>query len=143
MIRHILVAVDGSERSRKAARFARSLVSTPDAKITLLYVLEPQHGVAVGFFDAVAVTPAPVDEKHAERVQQMLTKLASELPGVAVEKVVEIGPVADTIIEQADRLGADLIVVGARGLGAGERWLLGSVSDRVVHHARRPVTVVH
>ena len=57
------------------------------------------------------------------------------------ERQVEIGPVADTIVDTANHLGVDLIVVGARGLGPGRRFLLGSVSDRVVHHSSCPVTV--
>ena len=48
---------------------------------------------------------------------------------------------ADTIVDTAAKLGVDLIVVGARGLGPGRRFLLGSISDRVVHHAGCPVTV--
>ncbi len=143
MVSHILVAVDGSESARKAARFAHDLAAQLAAKISLLYVLEPQQAVPVGFFDAVAVAPAPVDPADAEKVKAMLDRMAADLPRAKVEKLVEIGPVADTIIEQAAALNADLIVVGARGLGKGTRWLLGSVSDRVVHHAGRPVTVVH
>lgn len=143
MIKHILVAVDGSESALAAARFAHGLAAQVGAKLSLLYVLEPQQALPVGFFDAVAVAPAPVDAGDAERVRKMLDRMAAELPSAEVEKLVEIGPVAETIIDQARERGADLIVVGARGLGRGTRWLLGSVSDRVVHHADRPVTVVH
>ena len=74
---------------------------------------------------------------------RVLDEVAADLPKAQVDKVVEIGRPADTIVSMAEKLGADHIVVGARGLNPGGKWLLGSVSDRVVQHAGRPVTVVH
>lgn len=142
MIRHILVAVDGSESCRKAARFAHDLAQQTQARITLLFVLEPPRALPVAFMDAEVITGSQRTPREVEAVRRMLDELAADLPQAQVEKVVEMGPAADTILAQAEALGADHIVVGARGLSAGSRWLVGSVSDRVVHHARLPVTVV-
>jgi nucleotide-binding universal stress UspA family protein len=74
----------------------------------------------------------------------MLEEIAASLPPdqVKIDRVVEIGPAADTICDQAEKLNADMIFVGARGQKPIGRWLLGSISDRVVHHAKRAVTVV-
>ena len=143
MIQHILVAVDGSDSSRKAARFAHDLAQQTQARITLLFVLEPPRMVALGFLDSELISTERRSPEELERVRRLLGELAADLPRAQVQQVVEIGRPADTIVEQAEKLGADHIVVGARGLSAGGKWLLGSVSDRVIQHAARPVTVVH
>jgi len=143
MISHILVAIDGSDSSRKAARFAHDLAQQTQARITLLFVLEPARMLPLGFLDSELITGAQLSPKEVAAVQRLLDEVASDLPKAQVVKVVEIGRPADTIVAQADALGADHIVIGARGLNPGSKWLLGSVSDRVVQHAGRPVTVVH
>ncbi|MGZ3461686.1 MAG: universal stress protein [Archangium sp.] len=143
MIQHILVAIDGSENSRKAARFAHDLAQQTKSRITLLFVLEPPRVVPFGFLDSEIITGPQRSPEELDAVRRMLDEVAADLPKAQVEKVVEIGRPADTIVAMADKLGADHIVVGARGLNPGGKWLLGSVSDRVVQHAGRPVTVVH
>lgn len=143
VIGHILVAIDGSEHSRRAARFAHDLAQQLNARITLLFVLEPPRMLPIGFLDSAAIRPPHVDDKELDTVQRLLGQVAADLPKAQVEKLVEIGHPADTIVSMAQKLGVDLIVVGARGLGPGGKWLLGSVSDRVIQHAARPVTVVH
>lgn len=52
------------------------------------------------------------------------------------------GPPREIIVDEADKWGADLIVMGSRGLGAWSRVLLGSVSNAVVHHAKCSVLIV-
>ncbi|WP_224366064.1 universal stress protein [Hyalangium versicolor] len=143
MIEHILVAIDGSEHSRRAARFAHDLAQQTRARITLLFVLEPPRVLPLGFLDAAAISPPHASPQEMEKVQRLLDEVAADLPKAQVEKLVELGQPADTIGTVAERTQADLIVVGARGLSRGGRWLLGSVSDRVIQHAGRPVTVVH
>ncbi|WP_309894153.1 universal stress protein [Archangium sp.] len=143
MIKHILVAIDGSDSSRKAARFAHDLAQQTNARITLLFVLEPPRMIALGFLDSELISGSQRSPEELEAVRRLLDEVASDLPKAQVDKVVEIGRPADTIVAQADALGADHIVIGARGLNPGGKWLLGSVSDRVVQHAGRPVTVVH
>ena len=141
MLTHVLVAVDGSPSSRKAARFALSLASGAKAKVTLLSVLEPPQVLPVAPLGGFVVsTPAPT-EADLRSVNATLKEMAQESHGVEVTTQVEVGDIADTIVDTAQKLGADLIVMGARGLGAAKRILLGSVSDRVVHHAHCPVTV--
>lgn len=143
MIHHILVAIDGSDTSRKAARFAHDLAQQTGSRITLLFVLEPPRMLAIGFMDSEIITGGHRSPEELEAVRRMLDEVAADLPKAQVEKLVEIGRPADTIVATAERLGVDHIVVGARGLNPGGKWLLGSVSDRVVQHAGRPVTVVH
>jgi nucleotide-binding universal stress UspA family protein len=143
VIGNILVAIDGSEHSRRAARFAHDLAQQTGARITLLFVLEPPRVLPFGFLDSEVITAPHTDTKEMDTVQRLLEQVAADLPKAQVEKVVEFGAPADTIVSVAEKRGVDLIVVGARGLSRGGKWLLGSVSDRVLQHAGRPVTVVH
>ncbi len=143
MIHHILVAIDGSDSSRKAARFAHDLAQQTGARISLLFVLESPRMLPIGFLDSELISSPQRSPEELEAVRRLLDEVAADLPKAQVDKVVEIGRPADTIVAIADKLGADHIVVGARGLNPGGKWLMGSVSDRVVQHAGRPVTVVH
>lgn len=141
MVRHVLVAFDGSQGSQHAATFAFGLAKLAGAKVTLLTVLPLPDIVAVGPLSGYAALMPPMSEGQAAQTKIQLDALAANHPDVTTDTAVEIGLVADTIVDTGARLKVDLIVVGARGLGPGRRFLLGSVSDRVVHHAPCPVTV--
>lgn len=143
MIKHILVAIDGSKSSRKAAHFAHDLAQQTQSRITLLFVLEQPRVLSFGFLDSEIISGPQRSKEEVDAVRRLLDEIAADLPRAQVEKVVELGRPADTILAMADSLGADHIVLGARGLSSGGKWLVGSVSDRVIQHANRPVTVVH
>lgn len=142
MIQHVLVALDGSAGSHRAADFARRLLG-PEGQLTVVVAVEPPTAAPiVAPFESVAITrshPSPEQLAAAERV---IAELRSGLGAGRVHTRVEVGHPADTICRLADEVGAELIVVGARGLGAAERLLLGSVSDAVLRKASQPVTVV-
>ncbi|MFZ5469848.1 MAG: universal stress protein [Myxococcota bacterium] len=142
-MRHLLVGIDGSQSARKAALYAHDLAQQIGARVTLLFVLDPPRVFPIGPLDSVAIAAHPPPPEEMQRVTQLLDEVAKDLPRAQLEKRVVVGAPAATLLEQARELAADTIVVGARGLGPGGRWLLGSVSDRVVHHADRPVIVVH
>jgi nucleotide-binding universal stress UspA family protein len=141
MLNRILVAVDGSEGSRKAARFAIDLAQVSRARLVLLSVLERPTVVPFGPLDGFAFSRMESEEQLAA-VRAMLDEIGRELPPDQVEKRIEFGSPAEVIVEEARAVGADLVVLGSRGHGAVGRWLVGSTTDRVVHHCRGPVTVV-
>ena len=141
MLDHILIAVDGSAPSRKAARFALSLAAQTKARATLLTVLPLPEVIPLGPLSGYAVLSPPISDAELHKLKERLKEISAEHPGVETVQAVEMGAVAETIIDFAGRQKADLIVMGARGLGAAKRFLLGSVSDRVMHHAHCPVTV--
>ncbi|MBL9037251.1 MAG: universal stress protein [Archangium sp.] len=141
MLQHVMVAMDGSTAARRAARFAMSLAGQTKARVTLVTVLPPAEVLPLGPLSGYAVVTPPLTEKEARDLDARLKEVAGEFPDVAVERLIESGPVADTLVDTAQRLNVDLLVLGARGLGPGRRLLLGSVSDQVVHHAHCPVTV--
>jgi nucleotide-binding universal stress UspA family protein len=82
-------------------------------------------------------------DRQMKEGQVLLDGAAGELRGLELDRVISVGSPADAVCEEAERRKVDLVVVGCRGLGPAGRWLLGSVSDRVVHHSSRPVLVVH
>ncbi len=141
MISRILVAVDGSDGSRKAAGFAVELARSANARLLLLTVLQQPWVLPLAPLDSVVIGPKE-DQERVVAAKKQLDEFAAALPAEQAEKHVEVGEPADVIVEQAEKLNADMIVMGARGHSAVARWLLGSVSDRVVQHARTPVTVV-
>jgi nucleotide-binding universal stress UspA family protein len=132
-IRRIVLAVDGSAASKRAVQF-------------LLRVMKPT-GDAPAQEPLVTVTHAMPFLNYPELRQAgnaMVEESAAKLlrAGYHVEQVPTIGNPADEILKIAEAHEADLIVTGAKGLGAVGRFLLGSVSTRVVQHASCSVLVV-
>lgn len=142
MVNHILIGVDGSKESLDAARFGQGLAEQAGAKVTLVFALEPPQVIPVGPLSGYVTTSAPRSEEDLKKAQAVLDALVAERPSVKTSTRVDLGKPSDTICELAGQLAADLVVVGARGLGAGARLIMGSVSDRIVHHAPCPVLVV-
>ena len=133
---NVLVAVDGSEESLRAARFAVELAAPFHAKVTLLHVVPPI--VLPG--DAPWVSLAQIEEAEFEGAEGLVRELKGKL-GVEAQTLVKRGGPADTIVEVASTLKDCLVVVGSRGKGAVKRLLLGSVADRVVHLSHGPVLI--
>ena len=145
-MKRLLVAYDGSEASTKAIDVAVQC-STPDDELVLLTVI-PAALVESTFTNmllptidlSTVVTPGTFKEKAMEN----LGKLAKELEG-KIEKVdvaVEAGDPADEILLVAKKYDSDIILIGYKGYGKEGRFLLGSVTDKVVRHASRSVLVV-
>jgi nucleotide-binding universal stress UspA family protein len=129
-ISKILVPVDGSENAEKVLQQAALLAKKTDAKITLLYVQES------GLFDLRPKVTKGIGDR-------ILSSAANQVEGIKVDKKLESGDPAKTIIQTANKGEYDIIVMGSRGLGAIRRFLLGSVSDHVIHYANRSVLIVH
>jgi nucleotide-binding universal stress UspA family protein len=140
-MRRILVGVDGSPASHKAARLAAEIAGRFDARLTLAYVV-PRLLLPP---DAYGLTVAEVEAEHRSHADEVLAAARAELgeAGAAAEVSVLYGPPAEALVEAADAAEADLVVLGSHGRGAVARVLLGSTTDRVVHLCPRPVLVVH
>jgi nucleotide-binding universal stress UspA family protein len=142
MLKHILVGVDGSKESLEAARYAQGLAEQTGANLTLLLALEPPQVIPVGPLSGFVTTAGPRSEADLKNASEVLAAIVAERPNIKTATRVELGRASETLCEIAGHLGVDLVVVGARGLGASKRFFVGSVSDRVVHHAPCPVLVV-
>jgi nucleotide-binding universal stress UspA family protein len=142
MIQHILVGVDGSPSSVDAARYAMGLAEQTKAKLTFAFVIETPQVIPVGPLSGYMTTSNSTSDEDLRRGEAMVQALAKEKPALEVVTRVDLGSPADVLCELVEQLKADLLVVGSRGHNAAQRFLIGSVSDRIVHHARCPVLVV-
>jgi len=138
----IVVAIDYSPVSGRQLREARKLAKGREAEIFLLHV-EPPEPDFVGYEpgpqhvrDAVAQEAM---EHHAE-LRAMKDQVAG--PGITAHALVIQGPAPEKILSEAERLEADVLVLGSHGHGALHDLLLGSVSQAVLHGAACPVLVV-
>jgi nucleotide-binding universal stress UspA family protein len=142
-----LLALDGSEHAAAAAAWLARLPLPATTLVRLLGVVErPRYPSTVPAM-ATAIVREAIDQIVSERRAALLPALerASGLfvdTVKAVEQRVVVGHPTDEIVRAAGESDVDLVVVGARGLGALERLLLGSVSEGVLHQVSRPVLVV-
>lgn len=140
MFQHILCAIDGSELSLRAAKAASELAAKLGAKLTFLTVakelkvtdevrryLEIEH---------IAGQPQYVLDQMTESILEQAKKAALEGGLKSVKTEVRSGNPARTIVQYAERIGADTIVLGSRGYGDIEGALLGSVSHKVLSLAK-------
>jgi nucleotide-binding universal stress UspA family protein len=145
--RSIIVAVDGSDHARAALRFVCRLPLASDVSLRLVSVAEPLRFPSTAPSIATPHLRAAMENYEDEsrrRLDDVLAAAVAEVPdGTDVSTATAIGPLAPSILAEADKHASDLIVVGARGLGAVKRVLLGSVSEAVLRHATCPVLVVH
>lgn len=137
MYRRILIAFDGSDAASKAFDAALDLAKRFQAELHALSVAPvPEVGDEVE--GEAWIEQARRRHKH---LLQLLNHRA-DAAGQAVQLELQVGHAAQQIIEHAQALQADLIVVGHRGHGPLDRWRLGSVSHRVISYAECAVLVV-
>jgi|AntRauMinimDraft_4_1070384.scaffolds.fasta_scaffold00977_1 nucleotide-binding universal stress UspA family protein len=136
MFDHIVIAVDGSDEARRAARRGLGLAQSFDATVDVLSVVE-QKALRI-------IKTSDERDQLRERGEAALTEIeeaASEFSQVVTTKLLE-GKPAVRISEYADEREADLIVVGRQGLTGLSRRLLGGVTEQVLRRSDVPVLVV-
>jgi len=136
---HIIVPLDTSEVSARALTAASQIAGAFGSKVTLLIVLDT--AVQNGLRD-VADSENTTIERAAE---SYLGPIVADLRGQSVDvdtKIVDASDPASVITDTADALSADLIVMCTHGRTGPGRWLLGSVTDRVMRSTRVPVHVL-
>jgi nucleotide-binding universal stress UspA family protein len=140
-MKRILVAVDGSDPSLKAARMAADIALRFGARLTLVHVV-PKLLLPP---DVYGLTIAEVEKEHRTYADRLLERAVEEIeePSIAVDTSVLYGAPAEAIAEAGAAADVGMIVIGSRGHGAVARVFLGSVSDRLVHISPKPVLVVH
>lgn len=144
----ILIAIDGSESSLRAADFAIQLATKEDsARVILLNIL----GISTAKQVASSIILAPTFglkeyERYKREAKKWLDKIGKKFEEKGIQTIVEIvgGPVpaASSIVNYAENQNVDLIVVGTRGKSGIKKLLLGSVASSVVSHASSNVLVV-
>lgn len=128
-ISKILVPVDGSESAEKALQYAVPLAKKTDAKMTLLYVQDP-------FLSKLR------PELTKNIGTGILSKAAEEVEGITPEQKLELGDPAKMTIQTAKNGDYDIIIIGSKAQGPIGHFLLGSVSDHIIHYADRSVLLI-
>ena len=138
MFEKILLATDGSPDAKQALAYARDLALRDSAQVIIVHAFKP--------------VPTYLGDPWQERIiarnvaaaEEVANEAAQELRKAGLDPTIEVleGPPADAILRVADVRHCDLIVMGCRGHSVLTSLLVGSVSHRVLAHARVPVLIV-
>lgn len=135
----IVVGVDGSPSSRQALRWAAREAALRDAEVRVVTAWTIPWSV----YSSIAVPDdlgKDLETAATEQAADMIAELGPDAEGVQVRTVVREGDPAHVLLHEAE--GAELLVVGSRGLGGFRDLLLGSVSQQCAHHAPCPVVIL-
>lgn len=138
----VVVGVDGSHESVAALALAVKEARWRGASLQVVAAYAYPHAMLVVPFAPDPPTPEDVQRDAEAAIELALAEVRAhgdDLAGLEIERVTVGGPAAAALMAAAD--GADLLVVGARGLGGFKGLLLGSVSQQCVQHAPCPVLV--
>ena len=141
---HILVPVDDSELSEIATRHALFIAQAFGSRVTVMSVVAVDPFVGVDFYKvAPAITNHFMDaeahaQKHLEHIQQQF--LAHQIDTDV--KIIREEPTATGILNIADEVNADLIIMGSHGRSGLKKFVLGSVAQKVASESVVPVMIV-
>lgn len=139
-IKKILVPVDGSERSCRAAAFAAELARCTASSLTLIHVLNAEGMILPG---ASALSSEELVAARDRGAEPAFAAARTAIGGgLELDIEATIGKPSMEIIRHAKENDTDLIVMGSRGRSEVQELLLGSVSAQVIHHAPCSVTIV-
>ena len=144
MFGSIVVGTDGSDTAKEAVRQATDLAKAVGARIDLVSAFEPVGNQRL----REERQQVPEDMQwmvHArEDVEATLSEAADQIreAGVEVETFSRQGDPADAILDVAEEKNSDLIIVGNKGMSGAKRFLLGSVPNKVSHHAPCSVMII-
>lgn len=133
-MKRILVGFDGSSAAQTALAFAADLAEHYQAVVHVVAVAQPPE---IG--DDIE-TEALI-ERSESRARERLAKVEAQYPRVAMVTATRVGHPAEQLLRYAEQNAIDHIVLGHRGRSFLDRWLLGSVSRRVVSYADCTVTI--
>jgi nucleotide-binding universal stress UspA family protein len=138
----ILLATDGSEEAKLAATTAADLAKRTGSELHVVSVAIEYPYVYDTYYNVGRTEEVERSRQEAQKVLDEEARKVGEAEGTVTKSHLEVGAVDEEIVVLAEEVGADLIVMGSRGLGGIRRALMGSVSDSVVHHAHCPVMVI-
>jgi len=145
MFQSIVVGTDGSETAGEAVREAIELAKAVGASIELVSAYEPVSNQRLRQESRQAPEDMQWMVTPREDVDQKLKEAKEMVAKMGVEKVnthAREGDAADAILDVAEERNADLIIVGNKGMTGAKRFLLGSVPNKVSHHAPCSVLII-
>jgi nucleotide-binding universal stress UspA family protein len=154
MYKKILIPTDGSENSKRANKHALWIADKSDADIVIMYVIEPHYPELLATELPISTLPSP-DERFYEEIRdegkQIIENFRKELEDVQckgickntnLKTIMTEGKPSNEIVNVLDKENIDLVVMGASGRHGLDRFVIGSVTERVVRNARKPVMVI-
>ena len=147
MLQHVLVPLDGSQVAEEALAYAKSVVDPANGKITLFTVVEIPEYAIVAHYPAVIQYEGTYDKINSELIPQATLYLDGQADilresGYTVDIDTITGDAANSIVEKADEIGVDAIVMSTHGRSGITRWLFGSVANKVLESSNCPVFIV-
>lgn len=141
MFRQIIVGLDGSEKAKKATRIACDLAKYYSGTVTLIHVPHAETaahvlGGAAGYHAALTRPSFEELEEAGQRVLDAGLKIASDVGCKNVETIMPHGDASTELLALAEKINADLIVTGRRGLSGVASFVLGSTTQRINHLAK-------
>lgn len=137
-MKKILIAHDGSKSSEKALKKAFQIAETFGSSLTVLSVIPELYLTELMEMDRVRIL-----DTMAKETREMMEKIKAKSRHVkSLKTVIKQGDPADEILNTAERMKADVIITGSHGRHGAQRFLLGSVSSKIVDHAECDVLVV-
>jgi nucleotide-binding universal stress UspA family protein len=143
-IKKILVPIDGSDASLKAAKYAIKAAKCEKAQIICMYVVAiPENtsefvGKPQSYYDELKKSTTP----WFEEIKEAGKKMGVGADDITTDIVTDFSSIPQAIVRYASNKNADLIVMGTTGRTGLKRFLIGSVAESVVRHAHGPVLVV-
>lgn len=141
-LHNVVVGIDGSEQSSHAAMVSADLARRNGATLHLVTIVRPPEG----WWGIVGSPPTPsaLSKSLTDAQREILDAVVAgiDLSEIEVIQVEDVGDPARMLLDYANRVDADVMVIGRRGAGLLERIMLGSVANRVVHDAECPVLLV-
>jgi nucleotide-binding universal stress UspA family protein len=140
--RHILlVPLDGSRLSEAALPYAEAVARARHDSLQLLTVIEREDSGLVGASQPVLEYIERVRREGMEEYLQVTARHIAER-GIEASALVETGNAAEQVVATAEKLNASMVVMSTHGRGGLERWLVGSVADKVMRLNERPTLLV-
>lgn len=142
MYNRIMVSTDGSSYSDKAVDHAIALCKSFGAELIAVSVINMETVACIE--DPTSDVYCQIQEKLEQRANEILDEVEKRAikENILIKKIFQVGDPASVTVELAKREGADLIVVGTRGLLGVKRVALGSSAEKIVRWADKPVLVV-
>jgi nucleotide-binding universal stress UspA family protein len=145
-LRKILVPLDGSEWSFRAAKYAIKIAKLANTEIVCVHAVVSLPSTAYANVHAGVLIPRYMEEakKEVQKWYDEVSAIAKKAGVVrlSAETILDAFSVADAIITYAERSNVDLIVIGTKGRTGLKKFVLGSVASGVISHAKSPVLVV-
>lgn len=138
--KHILLTTDLAPNTHEVAKRAREMAKISDAKVSLLHVLEYTPSVYSGGEFSIPVE-LDIEKTLLKHANQSLAELGSEYGIATANQYIKNGSVKTAVAELAEKIEADLILVGSHGHN-GLEALLGSTANAILHHAACDVLAV-